>query len=80
MALKITNIKSKILALQEIGNVENTLDYIFDTIDTIVGILTITHTCKNELVFRNSFYQLAYNFVNKLYLTEETNQILVGLE
>ncbi len=101
----ITSINSKILATQEIGNVENTLDYIFDTIndliikkqfdlidslleiievenltiDTIVGILTITSNWKNKLTTRNSFYQRAYKFVNE-FLPEESFQIFDGLE
>lgn len=50
------------------------------SIDTIVGVLTITSNWKKELISRNSFYQRAYSFVNELYLTDETNQIFVGLE
>jgi hypothetical protein len=104
--LKVSNIISNILQKQELGNIEHTLDYIFDTFDdliieqkfdiinllfdiieindlyleSIVGLLTITSSCSDEIRSRNTFYNKAYKIINEKYLTEETNQILGGLE
>jgi hypothetical protein len=50
------------------------------TIDSIVGILTITHNCKDKLPFRSSFYKQAYKILNDQYPSEEVNQILGGLD
>ncbi|MBK8806610.1 MAG: hypothetical protein IPO21_08180 [Bacteroidales bacterium] len=102
----VNRIKSQILNLQKAGNIENTLDYIFDTFDellidnkfdlvnsffeiidvndfeinSLVGILTITTSWKDNLLLRNAFYQEVYELINSMFLSQEANRILEGLE
>ncbi len=104
--INVNRIKSQIFNLQKAGNIDNTLDYIFDTFDelliekkfdlvnsffeiidindfeinSLVGILTITSTWKDNLQLRTSFYQQVYELVNSIYLSQEANHILDGLE
>lgn len=65
---------------QLINNLLEIIDISDLSIDIIVGVLTITSNWKNEISSRNSFYQQAYDYINELYLAEEANQILCGLE
>lgn len=103
---QINKIKYEILSLQKEGIIENTLDYVFNTIDdllidrkfdlinklfdlieikeltieTIVGLLTITLGWKDELSSRTAFFQSAYEFINETNFMQETNLILDGLD
>jgi len=49
-------------------------------VNGLVGILVITSAWKDELRLRISFYHQVYELVNSMYLSEEANQILDGLE
>lgn len=104
--LTVNRIKSQITSLQETGDIEKTLDYIFDTFDdllqrsnfdicngffeyvnlkdfsihSLIGLLTITSTWKDKLPMRKSFYQQVCEIIYSNYLSEEAEQILLGLD